>query len=175
MDDRMSDVINALEDALDVMLHVTGLPEYYDEVAHVRYALDKLKSSRYGKHGEDRIVRCNWCESVFYEDHIHLKEDEEYCPVCGKTGYLMDMPEAENRPRWETPKQYKARTGKAWPEDWAVYTLYKTELIYKKWWFCESYHCAKTTMLSGDRVLAIVCATEAGCPPDDWMPEGTAE
>lgn len=46
-----------------------------------------------------RWVRCNWCESEFWEDNIinRYSEDpeaEELCPVCGKGGYLMDI-EAE--------------------------------------------------------------------------------
>ena len=39
-------------------------------------------------------VRCNNCMAVFDEDDIPINDnDEEYCPECGETGYLMDMEE----------------------------------------------------------------------------------
>jgi hypothetical protein len=76
-------------------------------------------------------------------------------------------------PRWETPEQWKKRTGKPWPDNWAVYTLYKDEYSSQRWWFCQSYNFAKTAKIMGHSVLAIVCATEAGPPPDDWRPEET--
>jgi len=36
-------------------------------------------------------VRCNWCMKVFDEEKINVKDDKEYCPFCGETGYLMDL------------------------------------------------------------------------------------
>jgi hypothetical protein len=81
----------------------------------------------------------------------------------------MDMPEAESKPRWETPEQYEKRTGEAWPNDWAVYAL--TELG----WIAMSYKLAKMKSHYDDGFLgfvtAIVCAAEAGSPPDGWEPE----
>jgi len=37
------------------------------------------------------IVQCNWCMAVFSESEIIIKLEEEYCPYCNKTGYLMDL------------------------------------------------------------------------------------
>jgi hypothetical protein len=74
-------------------------------------------------------------------------------------------------PRWETVEQYEKRTGEKWPDGWAVYTLYEYNTNGKRWVFCESYHYAVLTPCEGSRVVAIVCATEAGPPPDTWVPE----
>ena len=48
-------------------------------------------------------VRCNQCMSVFEEDWLAVNcttndvdiEDAEKCPVCGRKGYLMDVPSDE--------------------------------------------------------------------------------
>lgn len=40
-------------------------------------------------------VRCNWCDNEFNEVEIKIKDDKEYCPICGKMGCLMDLPETE--------------------------------------------------------------------------------
>jgi hypothetical protein len=122
---------------------------------------------------KERRVRCNWCGSVFDERHIKAIDDIEYCPVCGETGYLMDMPEAENGPRWETPEQYEKRTGEPWPDDWAVYALYEDNGGRLKW-FAQSRGFTEKQIKrnkSDSRIKMMVCATEAGPPPDDWRPE----
>lgn len=38
-------------------------------------------------------VRCNQCMKIFPESKIIYdeKEEKEYCPYCGETGYLMDL------------------------------------------------------------------------------------
>lgn len=33
-------------------------------------------------------VRCDWCESVFYEEDICFLNAVECCPECEETGYL---------------------------------------------------------------------------------------
>jgi hypothetical protein len=88
-------------------------------------------------------------------------------------------------PRRETPEQYRERTGRDWPDDWGVYSLYETigrSGEKEKKWFCECYDYAKTGVDCYDyygetirlrKPLVIICATEAGCPPADWKPEGT--
>lgn len=38
-------------------------------------------------------VRCNMCMAIFKESEIKIKNDKEYCPICGKSGYLQDMKE----------------------------------------------------------------------------------
>ena len=36
------------------------------------------------------MVRCNWCEWLGHEYEIEVVKDEEHCPSCHKSGYLMD-------------------------------------------------------------------------------------
>ena len=36
-------------------------------------------------------IRCNWCMAEFEESEIIIKNDTETCPVCGKSGCLMDL------------------------------------------------------------------------------------
>lgn len=36
-------------------------------------------------------IRCNWCLAKFDESEILIKNDIEICPVCGKSGCLMDL------------------------------------------------------------------------------------
>ena len=44
-------------------------------------------------------VRCNQCMKVFDEDKIVYdgEEDMEFCPECGESDYLMDLPDDELR------------------------------------------------------------------------------
>jgi hypothetical protein len=82
-------------------------------------------------------------------------------------------------PRYETPEQYKKRTGKEWPRNWAVYCgkKYETEdyRIYE--WDVHSYsdilEIIKHTH-SYEVCDVIIVATELGCPPDGWTPEEDA-
>jgi hypothetical protein len=73
--------------------------------------------------------------------------------------------------RWYTPEQWEKRTGKAWPDDWAVYCRYRSngdEL--QCHWRATTYDLIKNEEWWLDQ-KQIVCATEAGPPPDDWIPE----
>jgi hypothetical protein len=75
------------------------------------------------------------------------------------------------KPRWETPEQWEKRMGEAWPDDWAVYALYEDNGGRRQWFWGG---CEKERDKTGRRnknPLAIVCATEAGKPPDGWEPE----
>jgi plasmid stabilization system protein ParE len=67
-------------------------------------------------------------------------------------------------PRWETPEQYKERTGEDWPNEAAVY-------IYGKCYWLDWSVCRYITAKNHHASLC-VCATEAGLPPADWKPEG---
>jgi hypothetical protein len=76
-----------------------------------------------------------------------------------------------NRPRWETPEQWEKRTGEKWGDNAAVYALYEDN-DGKRQWFWGGY--GKERDKTGRRnknPVAIVCATEAGKPPDGWRPE----
>jgi hypothetical protein len=72
-------------------------------------------------------------------------------------------------PAWETPEQYEKRTGEKWPDDWAVYSL--NELNECNAWSVGVYKHERLYMKDHKTMKAIVCATEAGRPPDDWRPE----
>jgi hypothetical protein len=77
--------------------------------------------------------------------------------------------------RQETPEQYGKRTGEPWPNDWAVYyrTRYKPTIFDpERWtiWLTGKYKNIKKRA-KHERVQ-MVCATEAGSPPDGWEPEG---
>jgi hypothetical protein len=66
--------------------------------------------------------------------------------------------------RWETPKQYEARTGQKWPDNWAVYAWFASEASGNAQ--AMDYSVAKVASFN-----CIVCATEAGPPLEDWKPE----
>jgi rubredoxin len=73
----------------------------------VREALAELKSRpRWESVDRDHRVKCNRCGFVFYGEVIRVDEaeGEEQCPICGATGYLMDMPKLKEKPRRETPE-----------------------------------------------------------------------
>jgi hypothetical protein len=46
---------------------------------------------------EEKRVRCNWCTAEFDEIEITVRDDEEYCPKCGKSGCLMDLPSEDEK------------------------------------------------------------------------------
>jgi hypothetical protein len=74
-------------------------------------------------------------------------------------------------PRWETPEQREKRTGEAWPDDWAVYALYEDNDGQRQWFWGGYGKERDKTGRKSKNPIAIVCATEAGPPPDDWRPE----
>jgi hypothetical protein len=173
----MKKVIELLEDALDVMLHVAQIPESYQEAAYIKDAIAELKALPRRNSEGGRRVQCNWCESVFDEEHIKAVDDIEYCPVCGETGYLMDAPEAEAPPRWYTPEQWENHTGKPWPNEWAVYyrKRYKPTIFEPETWtiWMVAKHKSIKTLKNryAPQEVQVVCAAEAGAPPDGWRPE----
>jgi hypothetical protein len=80
-------------------------------------------------------------------------------------------------PRRYTPEQWLERTGVPWPDNGAVYMLYKPPEVSGvfPFWRIETY-CYAKMYLNGVAVhskscFAVVCATEAGPPPDGWRPE----
>jgi hypothetical protein len=179
----MKKVIGLLEQTEAKIMLVTASPGFDDEelcneaVNLINEVMAELKAPLRPNSEGDRRVQCNWCMSVFGEEHIKVVDDEEYCPICGETGYLMDISEEEAPPRWETPEQWEKRTGKAWPENAAVRVL----LPNKEWDLMEHWRAeqlrrdlARLDKDFGDEPegLLIVCDRgEAGPPPNDWRPE----
>ena len=45
---------------------------------------------------ENLKVRCNMCMAIFKESEIIVKDEEEFCPKCGRSGFLQDLPMEEN-------------------------------------------------------------------------------
>jgi hypothetical protein len=72
-------------------------------------------------------------------------------------------------PRWVTPEQWEAEMGEPWPDDWAVYIRYMG--IHGKWleWHVTVYETVKFSVYLPDK-LQIICATEAGPPPEHFDP-----
>lgn len=76
-----------------------------------------------------------------------------------------------------TPEQYKELTGEEWPVTNAIY--------YNRFWYTgrddiDVYHGWASGMIQDvweaqrefpKKKVNIICATAAGCPPDDWRPE----
>jgi hypothetical protein len=111
------------------------------------------------------VVR--WLESV--------KADLDFHNVTHITLDLLDQAIAELKsPRWYTPKQWEQCTGKAWPDSGAVYWRYKRDMERedKKWYiniYILALRSAKYVGMAND-AKQIICATEAGPPPEDWEP-----
>jgi hypothetical protein len=76
-------------------------------------------------------------------------------------------------PRWETPEQREKRTGEPWPGEAPVWERYVSSYS-KGLWLLTTHKEAKG--VADDRIKVgynseVVLATEAGPPPDGWMPE----
>jgi hypothetical protein len=81
-----------------------------------------------------------------------------------------------NKFRWETPEQYKMRTGKPWPDYKEVYWRWRYSGVrgYQGGeWNYKSYGSLKEEYPNGIHIgiIDIICSTEAGKPPDDWRLE----
>jgi hypothetical protein len=77
-------------------------------------------------------------------------------------------------PRWETPEQREQRTGEAWPEDNAIYfrTRYKPTIYEdERWTIWRVAKHKNRKRIAASYLVQIICATDAGKPPDDWEPE----
>jgi hypothetical protein len=77
-------------------------------------------------------------------------------------------------PRYLTPEQYKAETGKEWPDDAAVYVKYR-DWEHNRWhpyWNISCYEYAKYRRDVKGQGCIIICAyCDNGPPPEGWVPE----
>jgi hypothetical protein len=188
--DKLEKTVLLLENCIDVMENVEGIPGYYLEVSNAEEAtalinevIAELKTPYNKPPGDERRIQCNWCESVFDERHIKVVDDIEYYPVCGDPEYLMDI-HCMDKPRFYTPEQWEKKTGEVWPDNAGVFVISTHEcnksprwelILYSRYKFLlnawrgtknqEQYHAKWWS-----KVIA-VCATEAGSPPDDWKPD----
>jgi hypothetical protein len=95
-------------------------------------------------------------------------QDEDDPLITGLELLNDAIAELKAPPRWETPEQYEKRTGEAWLDNWAVYYRQKEHGTWSGW-IVVKYSFAQRGLEDTEHV--IVCATEAGPPPDGWMPE----
>jgi len=87
-------------------------------------------------------------------------DDEIECPFC-ETRNVCKLPD------FETPEQYKKRTGKEWNGATFVHCNYiecDSDCEYKGWGVKEEYGCLSRP--------TILCANSPEPPPDDFVPEG---
>jgi len=133
---------------------------------------------------------CNNCGTEFrFQDGVW---DDDNCPVCGN-----DNPDYEliGTPDYETPAQYEKRTGKAFPDNGAVFAQCamrhkdKNNSQCNLCWFSGTWELAHLR-LAKDHVKSAIAEmseengiTEANCgltiviadppvpPPDNWRPE----
>jgi hypothetical protein len=116
------------------------------------------------------IERLEQVESFLFERfRFGLSEGVDNKPLEKRIDMLKEaIAELEAPPRWETPEQWEKRTGKAWPNKAAVY--YRCSRA--DFWVVSSFGEAKRDIaMSFVHTADIVCATEAGPPPDGWQPE----
>jgi hypothetical protein len=70
-----------------------------------------------------------------------------------------------------SPETYKDRTGKSWPEHWAVYVKYESN----NYWNISCYEYARFRKDSKGHRVIIICATDGGMPPDKYQPEDSKD
>jgi len=96
---------------------------------------------------------------VEYLEKILKKQKEmgikDKCCVCGS--FL------DRLPLYETPEQYKKRTGEKFPKNAAVYALNG----YSNKWRLLTYNDSEIF----NTTAAVVIADPPVSPPDDWRPE----
>ena len=95
---------------------------------------------------------CYGCLSNFTLTKEWSNYQDNYCPVCGNGELYEPIPE------YETPAQYKYRTGQELSDNSAVWYLSH----YTAEWELYYYSEAK------DRSGTIVIVNGANPPPDDW-------
>jgi hypothetical protein len=106
--------------------------------------------------------QCKNCGSVSYPG---LKAEYQSISVrCSFCHYESPLAPISD---FETPEQREQRTGEPWPENGAVYGKYHFDDQEFGEFELMEHNAAKR-----DGYDVIVCATEAGRPPDSWEPDG---
>jgi hypothetical protein len=96
------------------------------------------------------------------------KPDSSDLGLCIEAiGYINNTIALLQSPRRETPEQWEKRTGEKYPGTWAVYMRVQNKKGEWSGWLPTSYGASRLTL----SVSQVVCATEAGPPPDTWEPE----
>jgi hypothetical protein len=121
---------------------------------------------------------CTFCGSVLELTGITIltlnqRDLEQGNKWDGETVHC-DICSSENQEVWmkyfpdhETPEQYRARTGRRWPEDGPVWILRddEKEFLGGGFWGVCRYKTAKDM---GDRI--IICVQGPNPPPKGWRP-----
>jgi hypothetical protein len=121
-----------------------------DDVISIKTALTKLGISTY----EQNELSCSQILSMIRRLANRIREGI-YEPLI---------------PKYETPKQYKQRTGKEWSDDGPVWAMYKPYLSSVHW---ELFSFRQVKNASDNLINPnyIIIATEAGKPLLSWKPE----
>lgn len=94
--DDLSNEINMLKGNINRMCVTSETDELERMYDFAKRRLDEIYT--YNKSRVEEIkpeekrekVRCNWCFWVGFEDEL-IVENEEICPKCKETGYIMDI------------------------------------------------------------------------------------
>jgi hypothetical protein len=122
------------------------------------------------------IERLEEVEYLLHERYnFGLDEGVDNKPLKKRIDMLAEaLAELKAPPRWETPEQWKKRTGEAWPYNSAVYCRGQLDAS-EDWsgWMINSHRGAVWTYDTFHTFhdYHIVCATRPGPPPNDWKPE----
>ena len=114
---------------------------------------------------------CKNCGSEFKPGRDDLKlppvdEPTVHCPFCEKTNAKFGI-----IPTHETPAQYKARTGKDWPDNAPVWVKAYWNYDKSGWHKSENWQIATNSEYLR-KSFPVLCATGPEVPGDDWRPEG---
>jgi len=104
---------------------------------------------------------CNICKTEFkFTDNAYI---DNYCNICGCNDDLIPIPD------YESPAQYKERTGKPHPDNGLVFYRHVFDGEVGKWETGAYLHTVVYSATEG--VDDIVIADPPVPPPEDWRPE----
>jgi hypothetical protein len=106
---------------------------------------------------------CKHCKSEIVSNYW---EDND-CPLCRKDrNYICSIVKI---PEYETPEQYKARTGKEWYG--AVWCRANFGVHGVTDWFISECGNVEKVLRYFEGSREVLCAQSPNPPPDDWEPE----
>jgi hypothetical protein len=149
------EIINYLNDAMAILKAHRWIP--YKELSDAHdYMSEAIKAI-------EGVESCSREE----KKRIRMAVDRTECAM-GAVETLIPLP----LPRWSTPEQWEKRTGEPWPDNGAVYWRMRDDKK-SKWyeWFPMPYEMAELAIVKTIGEHQVVCATEAGPPPENWRPE----
>jgi len=111
---------------------------------------------------------CSTCETiVIIGERVNLQdlfEDGMFCPFYTNHGEMTEIPD------YETPAQYKERTGKPYSDNGLVFYRYVFEEGVSKWEIDTYLYAIEYCVDEG--IDEIVIADPPVQPPDDWKKGG---